>query len=443
MTHHIPPRALVLLAILTLVWGTNWPLFPLATREVSVWTFRAVSVFVAGVALLLAARLRGQSLVIARRHWRTIVVATFFYLVVWNIASTYSALLIPSGQSAVLGFTMPLWSALIAWAVLGERLTARLLLAIALGAAAVALLMWKSFAAYAQAPLGLALGLLAGIGWAVGTLILQRGRVDVPAIVLTGWQLLITAVPTTIGALLFGDHQWFVPSWSSILLIAYIALVPMAIGNLCWFSIVGLLPGAGGRLVVDPGAGGRDGGWRIDARRTAGTGAVAGHGVQRRGAVAGAVQAGRACADGGGLGSVARAAAAQPAVGRCGRRVHAADDQAALQVQRVEQAHRALAVQARPARHLAQVAGAPAHAVDRHAEDAGHLQPAQVHAGRHTVGRGAVDLGQQAVARTAQRHLPQQRRERRIHLRIRPPAMRHDGRARAASRARLASPAAR
>jgi len=242
MTHRIPPRALVLLAILTLVWGTNWPLFPLATREVSVWTFRAVSVFVAGAALLIAARLMGQSLRIERRHWRTIVVATFFYLVVWNIASTYSALLIPSGQSAVLGFTMPLWSALIAWAVLGERLAPRMVVAVALGGVAVALLMWKSFPAYAQAPLGLALGLLAGIGWAIGTLILQRGRVDVPATVLTGWQLLITALPTTIGALLFGDHQWFVPSWQSIALIGYIALVPMSIGNVCWFSIVGLLP---------------------------------------------------------------------------------------------------------------------------------------------------------------------------------------------------------
>ena len=143
----------------------------------------------------------------------------------------------------------------------------------------------------------MALGLLAGIGWAVGTLILQRGRVDVPAIVLTGWQLLITAVPTTIGALLFGDHQWFVPSWPSIALIAYIALVPMAIGNLCWFSIVGLLPAPVAGLVVDPGAGGRDGGRRVDARRAAGPGAVAGHGVQRGGAVAGAVQAGVACAD--------------------------------------------------------------------------------------------------------------------------------------------------
>jgi len=243
MRQRIPPRALVLLAILTLVWGTNWPLFPLATREVSVWTFRAVSVFIAGAALLIVARLRGQSLAIERRHWGTIVVATFCYLVVWNIASTYSALLIPSGQSAVLGFTMPLWSALIAWGLLGERLGARLLVAIALGGAAVALLMWKSFPVYAQAPLGLALGLLAGIGWAVGTMILQRGRVDVPATVLTGWQLLLSALPTTAGALLFGDLQWFVPSWQSIALIGYIALVPMGVGNLCWFSIVGLLPG--------------------------------------------------------------------------------------------------------------------------------------------------------------------------------------------------------
>jgi len=242
MTQRIPPRALVLLPILWLVWGTNWPLFPLATREVSVWTFRAVSVFVSGAALLIAARAMGQPLAIPRRHWRTIVVATFFYLVVWNIASTYSALLIPSGQSAVLGFTMPLWSALISWAVLGERLSGRLVLAIALGAVAVTLLMWKSFAAYAQAPLGLALGLAAGLGWAVGTLILQRGKVQVPATVLTGWQLLITALPIGIGALVFGDHQWFVPSWTSIALIGYITLVPMCIGNLCWFSIVGLVP---------------------------------------------------------------------------------------------------------------------------------------------------------------------------------------------------------
>jgi drug/metabolite transporter (DMT)-like permease len=238
----IPPRALVLLAILTLLWGTNWPLFPLATREVSVWTFRAIGVTLAGVLLLIAARARGLSLAIPRKFWPPIVMATLFYLVLWNIASTYAAILIPSGQAAILGFTMPLWSALISWAVLGERLTRRLVCAVALGAAAVALLMVPSFKAYAQAPLGMGLGLLAGVGWAIGTLILKRAGVTVSAMVLTGWQLLVCAVPTTLGALLLGDWQWFVPSTLSIGVILYIAAVPMAIGNVCWFSIVGLLP---------------------------------------------------------------------------------------------------------------------------------------------------------------------------------------------------------
>jgi drug/metabolite transporter (DMT)-like permease len=70
--------------------------------------------------LLSVARLRGLPLAVPRRYWRTIVAATLFYLVLWNIASTYAAVLIPSGQAAILGFTMPLWAALIAWAFLAN-----------------------------------------------------------------------------------------------------------------------------------------------------------------------------------------------------------------------------------------------------------------------------------------------------------------------------------
>ena len=231
-----------MLVALTIVWGTNWPLFPHAVREVSVWTFRSVAMLCAGLMLLTIARLRGQPLWIPRRYWRTVLLGTFFYLVIWNLASTYATLLIPSGQAAVLGFTMPLWSALISWAVLGERLNARLVLALALGGAGVTVLMVDSFQAYAQAPLGLAVGLLSAIGWAIGTLILKRGNVQVPVLVLTSWQLLIGAVPMTLGALVLGDGQWFMPSWQTIAVIAWITLVPMCIGNVCWFAIVGLLP---------------------------------------------------------------------------------------------------------------------------------------------------------------------------------------------------------
>lgn len=235
-------KALPLVVALTLIWGTNWPLFPLAVREVSVWTFRAVSSVGAGLALLMLARLRGERMTIAREHWPTIAAASFAYLVVWNVASTYAAVLIPSGQAAILGFTMPLWAALISWAVLGQRPTGRILLALAAGAAGVGLLLYDGLGAFARAPLGFALGLLAGIGWASGTVVLKQRPVAATPLVLTGWQLLVSSIPTIAGALWFGSGEAFVPSAQSLIVIAYITLVPMALGNAAWFSIVKLLP---------------------------------------------------------------------------------------------------------------------------------------------------------------------------------------------------------
>jgi drug/metabolite transporter (DMT)-like permease len=238
-------RALGLLVILTLVWGTNWPLFPLAMKEVSVWTFRGSSLIIAGLVMLFVAKLRGESLKIAPTHWRSIVLATFFYLVIWNVASAKAAVMIPSGQAAILGFTMPLWLALISWMFLGEKFKPRLLLALAFGAAAVGLLMSRSFSAYADAPLGFFFGLLAGVGWAIGTLVLKRAKINTSVLVLTGWQMLIASVPVLVVALATGtglsEGKWFMPTWQSIAVIAYITLVPMCIGNLCWFAIVGLL----------------------------------------------------------------------------------------------------------------------------------------------------------------------------------------------------------
>ena len=241
-THAIPPRAIVMLGALTILWGTNWTLFPYAVQEISVWTFRSVVLGCAGLLLMVVARLRGDSLAVPRKYWSAMAWATGSFIVVWNVAGTYAALLIPSGQAAVLGFTMPLWSALIAWAVLGERPGQRLLLAIAVTGGGVLLLMLPGFSAYADAPLGFALGLLAGLGWAVGTLVLQRGAVQLPVLVLTAWQLLLGVVPIGIAALVLGDHHWFMPSWQTIAVVSWITLVPMCIGNVCWFAIVGLLP---------------------------------------------------------------------------------------------------------------------------------------------------------------------------------------------------------
>lgn len=242
----VPARALWLLALLTLVWGTNWPLFTFAVQEVSVWTFRAFALPVAGLTMLAVARMRGMSLRVAREDRPTLLGASMAYLVVWNICSTYAAVMLPSGQAAILGFTMPLWAAMIGAGFLGQRLSRRLVVALCFGAAAVGLLMWRSLWAYADAPVGFALGIASAVGWAVGTLLLKRKPPGAHVLVATGWQLMAAGVPILLVALVMGEglnpQRWFWPSWSSMLAIAYITWMPMTVGNLAWFSIVGLLP---------------------------------------------------------------------------------------------------------------------------------------------------------------------------------------------------------
>ena len=232
----------LLVATLTLLWGTNWPLFPLAVREVSVWTFRAICLLGSGLLLMAWCRWKGHDLRVPRRHWTTVAASALVYLVIWNIGSTYAAVLIPTGQAAVLGFTMPLWAALGARVFLDERLTFRSLVAIGLTAAGVLLLLFKGWRLFADAPVGFVFGLLAGIGWAAGTLMLRRHPVPVNTTVLTAWQLLIAGVPLGVLALVFGSGDWFIPTWQSIAVIGYITVIPMAIGNVAWFTIVDRLP---------------------------------------------------------------------------------------------------------------------------------------------------------------------------------------------------------
>lgn len=229
-------------AALTVMWGTNWGLFQLAVREVSVWTFRAVSLVCAAGLVLAIARIRGYSLKVPNREILPIIVSAICYMFVWHIASTYAAILLPSGQAAVLGFTMPIWATLISWLVLGEKPSPRHFAAVFLAGLGISSLAYGSWHAYASAPLGFLCGLSAAFGWAVGTLILHRSALSTPAIVSTGWQLLVASIPVTTIAWIQAPNELFLPSWTTVLVIGYITLIPMSLGNIAWFQIVKTLP---------------------------------------------------------------------------------------------------------------------------------------------------------------------------------------------------------
>ena len=240
--HKVPIKVLALLAALTLVWGTNWPMFAIALRELPVLTFRTGVLSTALVMLWLIMRLRGESFAVPKGRWPALILASLMNITVWNIATSLAVLYIPSGHASVLAYTMPLWVALLAFVVFRQPLTGRLLLAIAIGAVAVAALMVPNFRSYASAPQGLFWGLVAGLCWAVGTFVVKRTSWPGMGLSLTFWQVAAAWPPIALGMAVLDDWPPHLPSTAAILATLYTGAIPMALGTAAWFTLVKLLP---------------------------------------------------------------------------------------------------------------------------------------------------------------------------------------------------------
>ena len=236
------PKVLLLLAGLTLVWGTNWSMFSVALSELPVLTFRTGVLTIAVIVLYAIVRLRGESLSVPKGRWPALIAASLTNLTIWNIATSMAVLYIPSGHASVLAYTMPLWVALIGFVVYRQPLTGRLLAAILIGAAAVVALMAPNFTSYANAPWGLFWGLFAGFCWAVGTFIVKRTSWPGMNLSLTFWQVAVAWPPIAIGAALIDGPLLHWPSAEVIAVTIYTGAVPMSLGTAAWFALVKLLP---------------------------------------------------------------------------------------------------------------------------------------------------------------------------------------------------------
>jgi len=238
----VSPKILALLGALTLVWGTNWPLFRIALEELPVFTFRTLVLSSAVIMLTTILLVRRESFAVPKGRWPALILASAMNIGIWNIATSLAVLYIPSGHASVLAYTMPLWVAFLGFVLFGQKLTGRLLAAIAIGAGAVAALMIPNFQSYATAPAGLFWGLLAGFCWAIGTFVVKRTNWSGMGLSLTFWQVLITLPPIALGALVFDGLPTHWPSAKALAATIYTGAIPMALGTATWFTLVKLLP---------------------------------------------------------------------------------------------------------------------------------------------------------------------------------------------------------
>jgi drug/metabolite transporter (DMT)-like permease len=240
---HLPRHLWWVLASLTLAWGFNWTAMKVALSEVPPWTFRSLCLGLGAAVLFAALRAGGQRIGLPHGQWRRLWLLALLNITSWNMLVAFGVGMIPSGRAAIVAYTMPVWAVPLSVWLLGERVSGRKLLGLALGLGGLALLLLESFTGLGRAPLGALLVLGAAVSWALGTVLQKRYPVSLPVGPYTAWIMLLGGVPIFAGAVLLEDWQALksvgVTAWLGT---AYNVVIAFAFAHWAWIKIATSVP---------------------------------------------------------------------------------------------------------------------------------------------------------------------------------------------------------
>ncbi len=239
-----PLHLVWLLVGLTLGWGINWPIIKVVLFEMAPMHFRTLCLFFGGAGLFTIARMSGLPIRIPKGQWPRTIAIAFFNMMAWNILAIYGVQLMASGRAAILGYTMPVWSVIIATWLLKEPFTKRRALGCILGGAGLLLLLGEEIQAVGHSPLGAILMIGAAVSWAIGTIMMKRWPVSLPVSVFTAWQLLISVPPIILFAIAFesGTFNPFTLSLWPMLGVFYNVFVVFIFCQWAWTKIALIAP---------------------------------------------------------------------------------------------------------------------------------------------------------------------------------------------------------
>ncbi|CAN5618049.1 EamA family transporter [soil metagenome] len=243
-------RQLFLLVLLTLVWGFNWPIMKVGVTDFPPLTFRAISMWLGLPLLGLVLVLGKVPFRVPRHHWPELLLLTVMNMLLWQALIIVAVKALTSGRAAILGYTMPIFSAMLGALFFGNRLMPRAWLGVGAAALGVVLLLWHEFTNLSGRPVGVMLALVAAASWAVGTQLLRRTAMPVPTLTLSFWMTALTAVALSLMAWLFEHAQWKAPSamtWGPIL---YNAVMIFGFAHAAWFYLARSLPPVASTLSV-------------------------------------------------------------------------------------------------------------------------------------------------------------------------------------------------
>ena len=236
-------RQWLLLGVLTLLWGMNWPMMKLSLREVSPLWFRALTMSGGTLTLIAFFAARGVPLRVNREQAQRLALLALTNIIGWHLCSIIGLAQLPAGRAGILAFTMPVWTVLITVLFFGERMSPRAWLSVAAAVAAVGLLAAKEFVALSGRPIGVLWLQGAAISWALGTVLMQRSQLTLPTEAVTVWMMIYGSGFFWAVALLSEPlplwHSWHAPTWWSL---AYGVLLNFGFAQVIWFGLARSLP---------------------------------------------------------------------------------------------------------------------------------------------------------------------------------------------------------
>ncbi len=247
---HFSARQLVLLALLTLVWGLNWPIMKFGVTHFPPLSFRALSMWLGLPVLYLAVRAMRVPLTIERHQWPELARLTFTNMIVWHVLAIVSVQALSSGRAAILGYTMPVFSALWGVALFGQRLSGRQLAGVAAAALGVALLLWHELGAMAGKPWAAGGMLVSAAVWALGTQQLRRTQMTVPTLAIVFWMTVVTTLVMTLLAALTEQPRWQMPMPGVWATIVFNAVLIFGFAQPVWLYLARALPPVASTLSV-------------------------------------------------------------------------------------------------------------------------------------------------------------------------------------------------
>ena len=248
--HKLSSRQWTLLILLTLVWGINWPVMKIGVTGFPPLTFRALCLWFGTPVLGLALVAMKVPFRIERRYWGELLVLAIFNMFIWQALIIISVQSLSSGRAAILGYTMPMFSALLGGLFFGNQLAKRAWAGVAAASLGVLLLLWHELSNLGGRPVGVVLALGAASAWAVGTQLLRRTQLPVPTLTISFWMTLMTTGVMSLLAVLFEFDQWTMPSVANGWAIAFNAVLVFGFAHAAWFYLARSLPPVASTLSV-------------------------------------------------------------------------------------------------------------------------------------------------------------------------------------------------